>query len=137
MAANEPERLLADLAFAAGQPARLELDASVVHPALGSGLQVRLLIPVEADAAIAQRLNANETVHPDAHQLGAWCVDDERGLGYTQFIPSAAYAPELSRALGVPRRGAQRMGQGITLPPMKIGYVSQSSDRLTAFFHPA
>ena len=116
MAANEPERLIADLAFAAGQPARLELDASVLHPALGSGLQVRLLIPVEADATVAQRLNANETVHPDAHQLGAWCVDDERGLGYTQFIPSAAYAPELSRALVYHAAGRNEWARELLFP---------------------
>jgi hypothetical protein len=116
MAANEPERLIADLAFAAGQPARLELDAGVVHPALGSGLQARLLIPVEADATIAQRLNANETVHPDAHQLGAWCVDEERGLGYTQFIPSAAYVPELTRALVYHAAGRNEWARELLFP---------------------
>jgi hypothetical protein len=99
MAASEPDRLIADLEFATGQPARLEMDASVVHPALGSGLQLRLLIPVEPDAAIAQRLNANEVAQPDAHQLGAWCIDPERGLGFAAFIPSAAYVPELLRSL--------------------------------------
>ena len=56
-------------------PARLELDASEKHPSLGSGLQMRLLLPVEPDEAIAQKLNANECLEPDAHQLGAWCVD--------------------------------------------------------------
>jgi hypothetical protein len=116
MAANEPDRLLADLEFAPGQPARLELDAGVVHPALGSGLQVRLLIPVEADAALAQRLNANETVHPDAHQLGAWCVDEERGLGYTQFLPAAAYAPELSRALVYHAAGRNEWARELLFP---------------------
>jgi hypothetical protein len=71
----------------------------VVHPALGSGVQLRLAIPVEPDAAIAQRLNANEAAQPDAHQLGAWCVDPERGLAFVSFIPSAAWVPELLRAL--------------------------------------
>lgn len=99
LAVNEPTCLLADLDFAAGQPARLELDASVVHPALGSGLQVRLSLPVESEAAIAQRLNANEAWQPDAHQLGAWCIDPERGLAFVGFIPAAAYVPELARAL--------------------------------------
>lgn len=99
MAASEPDRLVADLEFASGQPARLELDAGVTHPALGSGVQLRLLIPVEPDAAIAQRLNANEVVQPDAHQLGAWCIDPERGLGFVAFIPSAAFMPDLLRAL--------------------------------------
>lgn len=99
MAANEPQRLHADLEFAADVHARLELDASERHASLGSGLQMRLLLPVEPDDAIAQKLNANECLEPDAHQLGAWCVDPERGLMFTGFVPAAAYSPGLSRAL--------------------------------------
>ncbi|HEX6162101.1 MAG TPA: hypothetical protein VFZ31_01960 [Vicinamibacterales bacterium] len=100
MAANQPQRLDADLEFAAGGVhARLELDASERHASLGSGLQMRLLLPVEPDDAIAQKLNASECLEPDAHQLGAWCVDRERGLMFTGFIPAAAHAPGLSRAL--------------------------------------
>jgi hypothetical protein len=99
MAANEPQRLLADLEFAADLPARLELDASERHPSLGSGLQMRLSLPVEPDDAIAQKLNANECLEPDAHQLGAWCIDRERALLFTGFVPAAAYTPGLSRAL--------------------------------------
>jgi hypothetical protein len=99
MAANEPQRLLADLEFAEDMPARLELDASERHPSLGSGLQLRLILPVEPDEAIAQKLNANECLEPDAHQLGAWCVDAERGLMFTGFVPAAAHTAGLSRAL--------------------------------------
>lgn len=99
LAANEPHRLDADLEFAGDQPARLELDAAARHPSLGSGLQLRLLLPLEPDDMIAQRLNANECLEPDAHQLGAWCVDEERGLLFTGFVPAAAYMPGLSRAL--------------------------------------
>ena len=99
MAANEPRRLLADLEFAADLPARLELDASEKHAMLGSGLQMRLLLPLEPDDAIAQKLNANECLEPDAHQLGAWCVDPDRGLVFTGFVPAAAHSPGLSRAL--------------------------------------
>ena len=99
MAANELHRLDADLEFATGVHARLEIDASERHASLGSGLQMRLLLPVEPDEAIAQKLNANECVEPDAHQLGAWCVDPERGLMFTGFVPAAAYAPGLARAL--------------------------------------
>jgi hypothetical protein len=99
MAANEPQRLIADLEFAQDLPARLELDASERHPSLGSGLQMRLLLPVEPDDALAQKLNANECLEPDAHQLGGWCVDAERGVTFTGFVPAAAYAPGLSRAL--------------------------------------
>jgi hypothetical protein len=99
MAANEPQRLDADLEFATDSHARLELDASERHPSLGSGLQMRLLLPVEPDEAIAQKLNANESLQPDAHQLGAWCVDPERGLMFTGFVPAAAHTPGLARAL--------------------------------------
>ena len=99
MAANELHRLDADLEFADGLPARLEVDASERHATLGSGLQLRLLLPVEPDEMVAQRLNANESLEPDAHQLGAWCVDDERGLMFSCFVPAAAHAPGLSRAL--------------------------------------
>lgn len=99
MAANEPQQLLADLEFATDAHARLELDASERHPSLGSGLALRLVLPVEPDDAIAQKLNANEALEPDAHQLGAWCIDPERGLMFTGFVPAAAYAPGLSRAL--------------------------------------
>lgn len=99
MASNELYRLDADLEFADHLPARLELDASTTHPSLGSGLQLRLQLPIEPDDMIAQRLNASECLEPDAHQLGAWCVDDDRGLIFTTFVPAAAYTPGLSRAL--------------------------------------
>lgn len=99
LASNELHTLYADLEFADDMPARLELDAALKHPALGSGLQFRLLLPVEPDNMIAQKLNANEMIEPDAHQLGAWCVDEERGLMFTGFVPAAAFVPGLSRAL--------------------------------------
>lgn len=116
LAASEPDRLIADLEFAAGQPARLELDAGVAHPALGSGLQLRLLIPVEPDAAIAQRLNANEVAQPDAHQVGAWCLDPERGLGFVAFVPSAAFIPELLRALVYHAAGRNEWARDLLFP---------------------
>jgi hypothetical protein len=99
MASNDVLQLAADLDFADGMPARLELDASARHASLGSGLQMRLMLPLEPDDLIAQKLNANECLEPDAHQLGAWCVDDEHGLLFTGFVPAAAYMPGLSRAL--------------------------------------
>lgn len=99
LAANELHRVDADLDFAEGLPARLEFDAAEAHPALGSGLQMRLMLPVEPDPMIAQKLNASECLEPDAHQLGAWCVDQDRGLHFAGFVPAAAYMPGLSRAL--------------------------------------
>ena len=99
MAANQPQRLDADLEFATDVHARLELDAAERHASLGSGLQMRLLVPVEPDDAIAQKLNASECLEPDAHQLGAWCIDPERGVMFTGFVPAAAHTPGLARAL--------------------------------------
>jgi hypothetical protein len=99
VAANELHRIDADLEFTTGLASRLELDASERHAALGSGLQMRLLLPIEPDAAVAQKLNANERLEPDSHQLGAWCVDQERGLMFAGFVPAAAYVPGLARAL--------------------------------------
>ena len=98
-AANQEHRLDADLEFATDLHARLELDASERHASLGSGLQMRLLLPVEPDEAIAQKLNASECLEPDAHQLGAWCVAPEHGLMFTGFVPAAAYSPGLARAI--------------------------------------
>lgn len=99
LASNQPHRLDADLAFATGLPSRLELVADEPHPSLGSGLQMRLLVPVESDPLIAQRLNASECAEPDAHQLGAWCVDEARGVMFSGFVPAAAHVAGLSRAL--------------------------------------
>ena len=99
IASNELQSLHADLHFAQDMPAQLELDAGARHPALGSGLQMRLVLPVEPDDMIAQKLNANELVEPDAHQLGAWCIDEEKGVMFSGFVPAAAFVPGLSRAL--------------------------------------
>jgi hypothetical protein len=99
VAANELHRLDAQLEFAEDNPALLMLDAAFRHEALGSGLKYCLVLPIEPDDMIAQRLNASECLEPDAHQLGAWCVDPDRGLMFTGFIPAAAYLPGLSRAL--------------------------------------
>jgi hypothetical protein len=98
-AANELHRLEAELEFAPDMPARLELDAAERHASLGSGLQMRLVLPVEPDDQIAQKLNANECLEPDAHQLGAWCVDPGTGVMFTGFVPAAAHTPGLARAL--------------------------------------
>lgn len=79
--------------------AQLSCDAAWAHPALGSGLQVRLVLPGRHGAATVQRLNAAEVEAPDAHQIGAWGLDDEGRLRYAVFVPSGAYAPHLTPAL--------------------------------------
>ena len=99
VASNDLHRLDAQLEFAAENPALLTLDASARHDALGSGLKYCLVLPIEPDAMIAQRLNASECLDPDAHQLGAWCVEPNTGLMFTGFVPAAAFLPGLARAL--------------------------------------
>lgn len=117
MASSDASRLIADLAFADDRPARLEADGSARHPALGSGLQLRLILPVEPDAAVAQKLNARDAALPDAHQVGAWSVDPERGLLFGAFIPSGAYAPELLRSLIYHAAGRNEWAREILFPP--------------------
>jgi hypothetical protein len=98
-ASSHAAGLVADFDFAEQRPAQLELSIAEPHPSLGSGLRLRLRLPVEPDVAIAQRLNAREVAEPNSHQLGAWCVDDTCGLLFGAFIPAAMYMPHLARAL--------------------------------------
>ena len=97
---NSRAGLEAELDFRAGAPrSTLMLDASFQHPGLGSGLLVRLGIPVESDPTIVQKLNAAERVEADGHQLGGWALDEERAVVCSVFVPSAAHIPNLTRAL--------------------------------------
>ncbi|MGE0041590.1 MAG: hypothetical protein AB7H88_06615 [Vicinamibacterales bacterium] len=99
-ASNSRAGLTAELDFRPGAPrATLALDASFAHPGLGSGLLVRLGIPVEPDPTIVQKLNAAERVQADGHQLGGWALDEERAVVCSLFVPSAAHVPNLTRAL--------------------------------------
>lgn len=99
-ASSEAHRFDAALPWSGvGAASRLAIDSSVVHPALGSGLQIQLAVPADPRPTVVQRLNTAELDQPDAHQLGAWCLDDEHGLVFTTFVPSAAYVPNLARAL--------------------------------------
>ncbi len=98
-ASSATDRLMADLPFGDHAVAQLELDATLDHPALGSGLRLELFIPAAASALVVDRLNQSELVGPDAHQVGAWCLDDARGVLFVSFVPAAAYLPNLSRAL--------------------------------------
>ncbi len=93
------DTLAADLPFGEDAVAQLELDAAFHHPALGSGLQLRLFIPAAPSALVVDMLNQSELVEPDAHQIGAWCLDESRGVLFVSFVPAAAYLPNLSRAL--------------------------------------
>lgn len=89
----------AELPFGPAERSRLELDAGARHPAVGSGLQVRLVLPVPPDPAVVQRLNAAETIEPDAHQLGAWCLDEDVGLAFVAFLPAAVHTPHLATSI--------------------------------------
>lgn len=98
-ASSEVETFDATLPWTGGVSSRLELDSRVIHPALGSGVQLRLTVPADPRPELAHRLNTAEIEEPDAHQLGAWGLDDEHGLVFTSFLPAAAYVPNLTRSL--------------------------------------
>ena len=100
-ASSAIDGLEATLAFRPGAPpAQLVLDAAFRHPGLGSGLLMRLVLPVEPDAAVVQRLNAAERIQPDGHQLGGWAIDDAAdAMVCSLFVPAGAYLPNLTRAL--------------------------------------
>ena len=98
-ASSSVDSLVAELPFYSDRAAHLELDRARRHPALGSGLHIRLVIPVEATPSMVHHLNESELAQPDAHQLGAWCLHEERGLAFVSFVPAAAYLPHLARAL--------------------------------------
>lgn len=98
-ASSEADTFDADLPWRGDGTSRLELDRRVVHPALGSGLQAQLRVPLEAEPSVVHQLNQADTAEPDAHQLGAWGLDEQLGVVFTTFLPSAAFVPNLTRAL--------------------------------------
>jgi len=98
-ASSTEQQLDAELPFDGGEPSRLALDAAYVHPALGSGLRIALTLPVPAAFQRVQGLNAAETNQPDAHQIGGWCASEEDKLMFVSFVPSAAYMPNMARAM--------------------------------------
>ncbi len=90
------------------------------HPALGSGLLLRLLLPVTVEtseaAAVAAILNRLETTSDVSfHSLGAWCAgppgpsEEETqplSVNYVSFLPTILYQPLLldNMAIGmIPR----------------------------------
>ena len=98
-ASSSFDSLAAELPFDVNVTAHLQLNSAFRHPALGSGLHVRLFIPADASPSIVHYLNESELAQPDAHQLGAWCLDEQRGVAFVTFVPAAAYLPNVSRAL--------------------------------------
>lgn len=98
-ASSEADHFEATLPWHTGRESRLELDTRIVHPALGSGLQLRLRLPVDAEPSVVHDLNTADITEPDAHQLGAWGLDDEAGVVFTSFMPAAAFVPNLTRSL--------------------------------------
>lgn len=98
-ASMQPRRVDAELAFDGAEATRLLLDAAYRHPALGSGLQVTLALPVPATPSRVQGLNAAEITAPDAHQLGGWCASEDNRLMFVTFFPAGAYMHHLARAI--------------------------------------
>lgn len=98
-ASSEASTFEARLPWSTAASSRLEIDTRVEHPALGSGVQLRLVTPAPRTADAVHRLNTADVAEPDAHQLGAWGLDDEHGVVFTCFMPSAAYVPNMLRSL--------------------------------------
>lgn len=72
------------------QPGTALLMATVdeAHPSLGSGLLVRVGLPIQVNAALANSLNLLETTGPwKNHQLGAWCEDG----WHIAFVPGTLF----------------------------------------------
>ena len=77
----------------------LHVSALYPHPVLGSGLLVKLVLPVklgqEACAHKAVELNARERSEwMRSHFLGSWCFDKEC-LEFECFVPNTSYNPDL------------------------------------------
>ena len=83
------------------------------HPQLGSGLRLRLELPInvsaEEGADLAWMLNALETLaDTSTHTLGAWCLkstppdsQDMRSVTFVSFVPAAAYRKGLLDVLAI------------------------------------
>ncbi|MCA1586144.1 MAG: hypothetical protein LC791_15700 [Acidobacteria bacterium] len=98
-ASSEERRVEAVLPWDGRQGAHLQIDGAFLHPALGSGLLIRLQVPAEPRPDVVQRLNVAELAEPDAHQLGAWALEEDLGVLFSTFVPAGAYAPNLARSL--------------------------------------
>ena len=48
------------------------------------------------EGGVAETVALVDAPRPDAHQLGAWGIDENDRLRYAAFLPSAAYAPHLT-----------------------------------------
>jgi len=69
------------------------------HPQLGSGVQIRLHLPVRGDARMAAELNLAEGQEwTETHQLGAWC-SRQTDVVFVTFVPTAAWTPGLLQNL--------------------------------------
>ena len=83
---------------AAPETALLQVRASHRHAQLGTGLLLRLALPVRAGAAVANQLNLAEALRPEGHQLGAWTIDQQNLACYT-VVPAVAFADDLVETL--------------------------------------
>ncbi len=68
------------------------VNSDVVHPLLGRGLLMRMILPVsygrERNLMAAATLNRLETRKwAKCHLNGAWCVDDKSNLLFVSFLP--------------------------------------------------
>lgn len=90
-----PDGLSAEFAFGSEQTSLLVADSCERHPMLGSGLLLRLHLPLKVSSAQAaalagglNRLERNGGVM--AHALGGWTTGDDRPV-YVTFVPTVMY----------------------------------------------
>jgi len=79
-----------------GLAARLDVSTRARHPAVGSGVLLRLHLPFcleyDAQARAALDLNALErTSYLRFHSLGSWCPHPGPGPAYISFVPNGLY----------------------------------------------
>jgi hypothetical protein len=95
------------------ETALLTASSTERHPQLGSGLLLRLQLPInfpkDKGSAAALTLNLLEaTEMTDTHTLGAWCLgpaladrSDSHSLNFVSFVPAVAYRKGLLDVLAM------------------------------------
>jgi hypothetical protein len=95
------------------ETALLTASSTERHPQLGSGLLLRLQLPInfpkDCGAEAAVTLNLLEAAkRTDAHTLGAWCLGpdlgdrgDQHSVNFVSFVPAAAYRRGLLEVLAL------------------------------------
>ena len=87
-----------------GSASLLDVDPTIVHPALGAGLWLKLKIPLWLDAPqaaeVACAMNQREASSDVLHYVaGGWHVADDGSIACSVFCPNAIFQPGLGTHL--------------------------------------